>query len=967
MKKTKIVSLIISIILVLSMIQISPMIGVAGEDPYVFQDSLANMSNLWDYGLPTIAFYQCNSGSDVGGDHTVMIDNPSFEGLKDAGGQMVVFPYLTWKVNGGAKVEFFAYLWDPAYNFTLSWSADGYHFNDISLDSVQVDAITEANKVEKGLGGEDLGGALDVAHRLYTINQIDATARFFKVTWPKIDGSWKAAPSMVRFSGGIENTIDTSFDKEIVISNNATADTADMVQYTDAFQFDQAIETTTPVIMVRYDYLSGKSSVVKPSMVYEIDSAKAFMASVMVHETYYKTKSEFRFYAAETLDGTWTEVYGSKNRVRHPTNNGFSSLHFAITDIPAGTKYMKIEYPFDKDLSAIPWADGTPGTPGNPLTYMGALYAVKYTEYVAPPISDITADTVSDFQGNMEADTATWYDYSRNIFNYDQKLTGVPFLALDWYAVNGKETLPEIFVTYKVKAGSPFMLTSVRHVRFINLDLNIKLYSSADGTAWEELTDIIFSSEASETALGFNNERFIVEAIPATHKYVKVVYPNTKDYTGTPDPVMGDNIGDPITYGVGLISAKYNASTELPEIATDTTVDFAGNQEADTATWYDYTKNIFDFDQKLAGVPFLALAWNSVNGKTTLPEIFVAYEVKAGSPFILTSVRHVRFIDLGLDIKLYSSANGTDWEEITNATFEASASSTAPGFDNERFVVESIPATHKYVKIVYPNTKDYTGTPDPVAGDTIGDPITYGVGLVSVKFNAPDEVPDEETPDLSDITGDTVIGFTGDEEADSDKMFGFNAAAIDFSQMLQVGDENINVLMLKYEFVLDNDSLPEAYVIYKVAPGSPFKIEGFNHVNALALGLDFILMGSSNGTDWSVLDGFEYIEEDITDVATWKKIGAGIVALPSTVEYVKIVWPNEKDYTGDLNPDDASVLDTLNYAPALMSVTFNAPETTDTDNEENPQTGDAGIIFTIALLLASIAAASVSLKKQSRA
>jgi hypothetical protein len=151
-----------------------------------------------------------------------------------------------------------------------------------------------------------------------------------------------------------------------------------------------------------------------------------------------------------------------------------------------------------------------------------------------------------------------------------------------------------------------------------------------------------------------------------------------------------------------------------------------------------------------------------------------------------------------------------------------------------------------------------------------------------------------ETPDISYITGDTTITYSGDQEADSAKMSGYNADAIDFTQMLQVGTTNLNVLMLNYDFVLGQDELPEAYVAYKVASGSPFRVEGFNHSNALALGLDFILMGSENGTDWTLLEDVIYVEEEVEDVMNWMKVGFGIEQLPAGIQYVKIVWPNEK-------------------------------------------------------------------------
>ncbi|MDD4327230.1 MAG: hypothetical protein PHU83_03280, partial [Eubacteriales bacterium] len=381
MKKTKVLSVLISVLLVISVIQTAPIMGVYGVEPDVFVDSMGNLNNIWDYDAPGIGFYQ---SGDVSGDAAVTLEYNAFNALKDSGGIMVVQPSLVWLVNGGAKVEVMAYYWNDSYNYTLSWSANGYDYNVIAPEDMQIDLITSANAVEKGVDSEF--GSATVTTRLYTIDQIDASARFFKVTWPQIDASYKAQISMVRMTGGTENTVDTTFDKEVVISNDETADTADMADYTQSFDYNQIIEGTIPVLMVSWAYLNGQASVVKPYVVYEAEHSKSFMASFMVHETFFKTKSEISFYSADSLEGPWTKVYPSKQRVKHATSGSVSYLHYTVSDLPEGGRYVKIEYPYDKDLSAVPWADGTPGTPGNPLTYMCSMYNVKYTEYVVPPI-----------------------------------------------------------------------------------------------------------------------------------------------------------------------------------------------------------------------------------------------------------------------------------------------------------------------------------------------------------------------------------------------------------------------------------------------------------------------------------------------------------------------------------------------------------------------------------------------------
>ncbi|MFA7206767.1 MAG: hypothetical protein WC102_10615, partial [Saccharofermentanales bacterium] len=255
MKKTKVLSVLISVLLVISVIQTAPIMGVYGVEPDVFTDSLSNLDNVWDYNTRTVSTFQLDN---VGGDRTVVIDYNAFNTLKDSGGTMVARPSLVWKVNGGAKVEVMAYYWNTSYNYTLSWSANGYDYTVIDPGSMQIDLISSENAAAKGVGDEYI--STTETTRLYTIDQIDASARFFKVTWPQIDASYKAQISMIRMTGGTENAIDMTYDKEVLMSNDQTADTADMAAYSQSFDFDQTVDGN-PVLMVSWGYLSGKASV----------------------------------------------------------------------------------------------------------------------------------------------------------------------------------------------------------------------------------------------------------------------------------------------------------------------------------------------------------------------------------------------------------------------------------------------------------------------------------------------------------------------------------------------------------------------------------------------------------------------------------------------------------------------------------------------------------------------------------
>lgn len=719
-------------------------VGVSADTdtPEVFTDSLTDMTKVYQKD----GTFQCDSNTNLEGDQCVAIDYGYYTEIAPDG-TMTQFPSLTWKVNGGAKVEVFVYLWENM-DFGFSWSADGEEFTSIPENVVAKDSdITTENAADKGLGDEYKGKA-DVIRKLYTIDEVDASAKYLKVTWPQMDASYKAQLSMFRATGG--------------------------------------------------------------------------------------TKAA---------------------------------------------------------------------------------------------VTDITADTVASVTlGDQAATTAYWYDYSQGKFDWDESIKNadegvIPYINLEY----GKEVAPETYVTYKVKAGSPFLLKYARHVSMTE-DTLIKLYSSEDNKAWIELTDTIHTEKSLGDQTGYIGVTDIVEAIPATHKYVKVVWPDV----GT------------VNYGVGLISAKYNKTDELPQEDNLKEIAATAVEATDTAAWDSYSKDKFQWSQKIwlngqgqePNIPFVIVD----SAKTAAPNAYVTYRVKAGSAFILNFAKHVNAQGKP-DMKLYSSADGAAWEEI--ADFDASQKAITDlaggdsGYSRVTFRVEAIPAEHQYVKVEWPDlTQD--GYP------------SYGVGLISVKLMEPEENVTPEKPDhsaaLDKITGSTSITFSGNKDTDTQKMASYSKEGIDFGQMLQVGEENIPVLMLDSWFVEGKNELPELYVVYKVKANSPFKVQGLTHQAALDLELKFRFMVSADGKEWKELDGVLYDNEAIKGTS-WLKETYGVTSL-GEARYVKVVWPNQKDYTGTINPVSGETLDSVSYAPALTALFFNGEKTEqggqdNSSGENNPGTGVA--------------------------
>lgn len=730
----------------------------------VFTDSLTDMSKVYAVD----GTFQNDSNTNLNGDQCVAVDY-NYYGTIAEDGVMTKFPSLTWQVNGGVKVETFVYLWDNT-DYKFSWSADGTTFTDIAENLVKKDSdITTENAADKGLGDEYTGKD-DVIRKLYTIDAVDASAKYVKVTWPQMNASYKAQLSMFRATGGLPETV-----------------------------------------------------------------------------------------------------------------------------------------------------------------------------------TDITADTVLPIvAGGEEPNKANWHEYSKGKFEggaiKNVKDGDIQMILLKY----GEKVAPETYVTYKVKAGSSFLLKSARHVSMA-ADKTIKLFSSADNKTWTEIENVVHTEAAIVTAdngdTGYIGVTDIAESIPATHEFVKVVWPD---------------VGD-VNYGVALISAKFNKTDELASEDNLTEIPVHDSVEDNIVEWVKFSgKDEFQMDQHIwlngegqePNIPFMIVAYNKGEGAPK----YVTYEVKPGSPFVLNFAQHDS--NTTKTMKLYSSSDGENFTELMYiAAQEAikNADGSANNYGKHIFRVEAIPADHKFVKVEFPDFSDGTGT--------------WVVGLISVKLMRPDKAdnPDkpEQTEDPDKITGNTSITFTGDKAADTKKMDSYSKEGFDFSQMIQVGDVNISVLMLDEDFVAGKSELPELFAVYKVKANSPFKAKAINHQSAINLDLKFKFMVSKDGKEWKALENVLYKNEAI-EGTSWLKETYGVASL-GDVNYVKIVWPNLKDYTGTIDPVSENVLDSLSYAPALSGLSFNGIKTVDdTEKDDGKNPGTSAAAPTVAFLIVALSAAAGMIAKRKR-
>jgi len=579
MKNKRTLSRVITLLMIFSMI---PVITAAtGAAEYVFTDSLDDFLKIHEFSVDVsrpdviddFTFFQIDSATRLGEDQTLMINAGYWAWYTDEGYR----PYFTWKVNGGAKVEFMAYHWnDGVLDFPLAWSADGENFFELIPDSV-VTVSTETAE-EYGVADEyDMNGTYEIYAiycRLYTIDKIDESAAYFRITWPEgMVNSYEAAPTMLRATGGVAHADTTHIIKSALYEN--------------------------------YDY---------------------------------------------------------------------------------------------------------------------------------------------------------FYDYSPDLFYVDAFPKDPPcsYLILDYGFLSGKKELPEIFVTYNVKEGSPFMFQTVRHSVFKTLELSMKWYSSADNADWVEITDYSFTEEESGLG-GFELQTFSVGQLPEGHVYVKIVWPNEEDY-------VDYGGGYAVTYGLGLMMAKYNKAAEEEassepqgpiendprEITAGKRISFTTDKNADAKLMHSFNEDAIDFDQILQidyeNYPVLMLGLDFIEGKDSLPEAYVAYKVDGGSPVAFVCYSHVNAVDLGLYMTLFWSADGKSWA-LAETVYVKEATETKDWL-KETYGIKALPAEANYFKIVWPHEKDYTGTAIPDVKRVVNDTLCYAPSLVEITFNAteaPAEAP-VETP-----------------------------------------------------------------------------------------------------------------------------------------------------------------------------------------------------------------------------
>ena len=373
---------------------------------------------------------------------------------------------------------------------------------------------------------------------------------------------------------------------------------------------------------------------------------------------------------------------------------------------------------------------------------------------ISGTVDDVLADT--DSASNKEA-------FEMGKFN-GSEAENTMTVAYSYVADNKApgEAIEKPYVIYKVDDNSNFALTAALYDKAMRMGMDFTLYTSADKSSWtkaEAQTALYPTAEASSNK--FNAYKDYAITVPEGHHYVKVEYPQSKNYKNEIFPYTISDIADEMAYVAGISAVKFdkfvededndpddgntddntpddgstddNTPAEPEAVKPDTTVTFTGT-DADFSKMFDYNKDAIDLTQKVANKSTVMVKYDYLLGKTDAEPMYMTFNVSERSPFIAKVYLHTNARALGWAPKFYVSADNKSWTEVAaTATTVSEEIEGFPGWIDMTYTIDEIPAGNKYVKVEYPQTKDMTGTSVP-GGGTVGDPLNYGVAVYELQF-----------------------------------------------------------------------------------------------------------------------------------------------------------------------------------------------------------------------------------------
>lgn len=387
----------------------------------------------------------------------------------------------------------------------------------------------------------------------------------------------------------------------------------------------------------------------------------------------------------------------------------------------------------------------------------------------AEPIQSDLSVTVdfSIYSGNSTTELLKdAYDYTKFIFNQDSaKKESLSFTTNVWYTVNNRnynmlalstpavDTLSKeedisepYYIAYNVEGGTEFSLRSVRHTAYSEqaeadgLDWKFRFLASPDYKAWEPVEFDISTSDVNYSgSIPYGKEDIYTLTVPDNCEFIKICFPQTRNMGPVHSWTCGNDAYGTIaelTYTPADIPAEPLEKNIEPARQYEKTIDIADESMGNTATalqtvlglMHTYSPDAFILGTKPAYYQLnpgdswkrvFCLSDSAVKGKTDIsPRYFISFEVEPGSSFRLQSLHReresMRMSERGWSyrFKFYRSADGTNWTPVEPTYYNEEGFLTQKleyrYFSSLDTYIVDIPISSCYIKIEFPQTKDYT-------------------------------------------------------------------------------------------------------------------------------------------------------------------------------------------------------------------------------------------------------------------
>ncbi len=669
------------------------------------------------------------------------------------------------------------------------------------------------------------------------------------------------------------------------------------------------------------DYLNSGTGIDKPYVVYAIESASKFVASVNVNRTTAAALgADFAMKFYESANGaTWTEVATQAENVGEVDYHTFTTA--------ATSKYVKVEYPHTDAVKST-----------DKVNEVYGLIAVGFNPdesayEIANPYGNYTFKNVDKFHGEAFSGNFNVQDYGiyENVggtFVYETKI-GAPYyyLAYGYGSLVNNSGSDLCGLIYNVKPGTAFQAVGilsrnngdcqiVEKVTGKPFDFIIQV--SSDGKTWKDYNPSRILTDKHVSSLdGLNaSSRYITEVItipvvPADVKFVRVMYPQTasvKVMTGGVDKRAGNDF-------LGLTQVSFTKGDAVPPYLYEP-------DESKYENYLDFTEGTYALDGIHhtgvvydAGITALSPAWGYFDktGANIRANCAVTVPVKEGTPFYLDfAYRPERIKQMAGEnyaVRLLFSSDMNNWTDVTAKYLEVAPSAGALSTAH-RFEIDKLPAGVKYVMIEYPHNRDLRGyvTKAGIEIQVLGND---NCGIKRLGYTSDDHFNFEHTIQHG-YYFENYDEFPEDVTEDTAKVFGFydytkNAFTVhDYTS----SDANDGRIAIRENYLYNKEKVDNPYIVYNVKPGTEFYIQVATSSGVSRLTLmptaRMKLYASETGKDgtWTEITNYFY-----SDVANNSMTEYYVHNVGDKTNFIKIVYPNDGDLVAQGKAEGASGAD----------------------------------------------------------